>query len=478
MTLARRALISLAWVLASLIIAGAYQIYGLERLADEQVAERRIEAGAAHAGAMDDALLESILLLEQYVDSTDPAKVRELDAVHKVGLENERALRATTHLPKVVELLDEYDLLQPERNTLEQHIIAEAAQDGSRILELRKKRDELDRRARGYLKEIVSIENREMAATKTRTDELGRDFRRNTVILFAAVLAVAALILFSAARDISQRIVPLLGMSRKVTDGDFSSRVPVDGDDEVAMLSGAMNDMAAQLNELDHAKDEFVALASHQLRTPATAVKANVAMLLDGYFGDVTEEQREYLRDAYDANERQLGVIEDMLNVARAETGRLVKETSQVDLVALVAESIAEHRFGISGRNQELVVSLPGHPIVLNLDAKKLRMVADNLVSNASKYTPEGGRIEVRLEERGDQAVLSVSDNGVGIAAEDRDRLFRKFSRVDNPLSVAAGGTGLGLYLAREIVRLHGGEIRVDSEPGKGSTFRVILPRS
>jgi signal transduction histidine kinase len=107
-----------------------------------------------------------------------------------------------------------------------------------------------------------------------------------------------------------------------------------------------------------------------------------------------------------------------------------------------------------------------------------MRMALDNLVSNASKYTHAGGRIAVSLLEERDRVVIEVADTGVGIPLADQDHLFRKFSRVDNPLSVSAGGTGLGLYLAREIVRLHGGDITVASEPGAGSTFRVVLPRS
>lgn len=473
MTLARRTILSFAWVLMLAIIACGYVLYGLDRIASGQAEERRIGKAVAYAHAMDATLLKAILLLEQYVDYADSAKLRELGALRLEAAGDRRALRLITRLPRVLELLDAYEALQPQRVALADRII----EGGEEMIILRQQRDAMDVRSREILHNIVALETEAMSAAAAHTAALAGELRRNTVVLFLALIGMAILISLSAARDIARRVTPLLGMSREVSSGNFAARVKVEGDDEVATLAAALNEMAVQLHELDQVKDEFVGLASHQLRTPATAVKANLAMLLDGYFGEVSAEQREFLQDAYDANERQLEVIEDILNVARAETGRLVLETASLDLVQLVQQSVSEHRLGISSRHQRLDLALPAGPVILTLDGKKMRMVVDNLVSNASKYTAEGGSIGVTLEEAGDQVVIEVSDSGVGIAAEDRDRLFRKFSRVDNPLSVSAGGTGLGLYLAGEIVRLHDGEITVESEPGKGSIFRVLLPR-
>jgi signal transduction histidine kinase len=475
MTLARRTILSFAWVLGLAIVGCGYVLYGLDRITAGQAQERRSGEAVDHAHFMDTALHRGSLLLAQYVEEPDPARVRELHALRFEAAAHRKALRQVTSLPRVVELLDAYESIQPERELLADRIIEDTKGSGTPML--RQQRDVLDVRAREHLREIVRIETEILDAAIAKTGALTSELRTNTVILFVVLIGSAILISLSVVRDIARRVVPLLAMSRELSVGNFAARVRVEGNDEVAALSAALNEMAGQLHELDQVKDEFVALASHQLRTPATAVKANIAMLLDGYFGELSAEQREFLQDAYDANERQLEVIEDILNVARAETGRLVLETAPVDLVQLVDDSVAEHRFGISDRRQHLDVALPAGPLMLSLDGKKMRMVVDNLVSNATKYTPEGGSIRVTLEEAGDRVAVEVADSGVGIAAGDRERLFRKFSRVDNPLSVSAGGTGLGLYLAGEIVRLHEGEIIVVSEPGKGSTFRVLLPR-
>ncbi|MGH8459177.1 MAG: sensor histidine kinase, partial [Nevskiales bacterium] len=235
------------------------------------------------------------------------------------------------------------------------------------------------------------------------------------------------------------------------------------------------NEMAGQLAEFDKVKEEFVALASHQLRTPATAVKGNLGMLLEGYCGELTAEQQEILNDANQSNERQLTIIDDMLWVARTDSGRLELSKSPTDLSRLASEVVTEQMHTARERKQTITLENPAGELMLELDAQKIRMVFENLLSNASKYTPESGQIKVTLKQESNGAVLAVSDTGVGIAQEDIGKLFSKFSRIANPLSDKVGGTGLGLYLANEIVKLHGGAIRVDSTPGAGTTFTVTL---
>jgi len=478
-TLARRTVLSFAWLLLSVVLACGYVFFGLNRIAESQAQQLALGAAVADASFVDSALLEADLLLENYVDFHDPATLAQIDAIRGQSLSRLEHLRSTTSIKRVADLVDAFREVQPQRASLRESIVdATNRRDEKAVLFFRQQRDAVNRRVRHYLRKIVYVQNEALAQSTTGSTRTIQEFRNNLVVLFLGTLAIALSIALAAARNVSRRVVPLFDMSIAVTAGDFKVRVPVEGRDEVAILAATMNDMAKQLEELEHAKDEFVALASHQLRTPATAVKANIAMLLDGYFGAVTAEQREYLQDAYDANEQQLEVIEEMLNVARIETGRLVLDRAPVDLRELAQQAAAQHRFGIADSGQQLEVQVPEHPVTLALDQKKMRMVLDNLVSNASKYSDTGARVGVRVSENPDGASVEVSDTGVGIAEEEQDRLFRKFSRVENARSVSAGGTGLGLYLAREIVRLHGGDIAVESEPGKGSTFRVVLPRS
>jgi PAS domain S-box-containing protein len=233
-----------------------------------------------------------------------------------------------------------------------------------------------------------------------------------------------------------------------------------------------------QEQELDQAKEEFVSLASHQLRTPASGVKAFISMLLDGYAGELTDQQRGILEKAAQANERQLEVIGDMLDVARLSAGRIIPEMMTTDLCQLINEVVDEQRPTIDERHQRLQVVLPEGGIELVVDPKLTRMLIDNLVSNASKYTPVGGRIRVSARATKLTHSIKVSDTGVGITRQDMPKLFQRFSRIPNRLSADRGGTGLGLYLVQTVATLHGGRLKVDSRPGRGTTFEVIFPRA
>lgn len=228
--------------------------------------------------------------------------------------------------------------------------------------------------------------------------------------------------------------------------------------------------------EIDHAKDEFMSLASHQLRTPATAVKQFLGMIREGYVGGLTKDQADMINDAYLSNERQLSIISDMLQVARVDAGRMVLRKTTVDLVALVKEVVAEQTPIIIDRGQTVTVA-QAKRVVAGVDRSRLRMVLENLVSNASKYTPAGGTITASVATTGKMVHIEVTDTGVGIKDDDMRHLFGKFSRITNELSTLVGGSGLGLYLAKRIIDLHGGTIEVRSTPGKGTTFIVLLPK-
>jgi PAS domain S-box-containing protein len=227
--------------------------------------------------------------------------------------------------------------------------------------------------------------------------------------------------------------------------------------------------------ELDIAKDEFVSLASHQLRTPATGVKLILSMLVAGDFGPLTPLQQKYLQKAVQSNDRQLRIIEDLLNVARVDAGKMELDFEYLDLVPLLQEAASEHLAIIEGRHQSLHLDLPSQLIAF-ADSQKLQMAIDNLISNASKYSSAGGKIGLSLTNDHHQAAIAVSDEGVGISAIDIPRLFTKFTRLDNEVSTSVGGTGLGLFLVKNIVELHYGTIMVDSEKGVGSTFTIKLP--
>jgi PAS domain S-box-containing protein len=265
---------------------------------------------------------------------------------------------------------------------------------------------------------------------------------------------------------------------------DITEQRDLEAQIELAREQDVLNRQAArvlqqrneELEAIGRSKDEFVALASHQLRTPATAVKQYIGMMWQGYVGDITEEQADVLEKAFEGNERQIRVINQILSAARADTGRLMMTPVPVDLRALVQGLMTDMAPSLQQRHHTTTLLIPTQPVQVNADLGYMRMAIENVLHNASIYTPEGGGITVKIKQHGKQCTLSIADTGVGIREADMGKLFVKFSRIHNPLSVEAGGSGIGLYLTAEIVRLHRGSIAVESRLGEGTTFAISSP--
>lgn len=228
--------------------------------------------------------------------------------------------------------------------------------------------------------------------------------------------------------------------------------------------------------ELNRTKDEFISLASHQLRTPATGVKQYLGMVLEGMAGKVDPDQKKLLEKAYESNERQLTIVSDLLKVAQVDAGKVHIRKRPVDVVDLVKDVAKEQAETYASRRQKLKVIAKDKKVFAHADSGKIRMVFENLIDNASKYSDQRKTVKVIVTQEPDWVRVDIADEGVGFAPEDTDKLFEKFSRVNNPLSTHVGGTGLGLYWAKNIINLHNGMIRVESTVGEGSTFSVYLP--
>jgi PAS domain S-box-containing protein len=228
--------------------------------------------------------------------------------------------------------------------------------------------------------------------------------------------------------------------------------------------------------EVDRMKTEFVALVSHELRTPLTSIKGFTDLILDGDAGEVNEETREYLEIVKSNADRLVALVNDLLDISRLESGRVQLKLEDLDLsevVASVQRTLSEQ---IAAKGQTLSVEIdPDLPLV-RADHDKMIQIVTNYLSNAYKYTPAGGDIRIQVERAGTLARLAVTDTGYGISPEDQARLFTRFYRVDNSIIREIGGTGLGLSIVKAFVELQGGEVGVESEPGKGSTFSCTVP--
>ncbi|MBL7208730.1 MAG: PAS domain S-box protein [Dehalococcoidia bacterium] len=231
-----------------------------------------------------------------------------------------------------------------------------------------------------------------------------------------------------------------------------------------------------ELAKVDQMKTEFVSTVSHELRTPLTSIKGYVDLVVDGEAGEITEMQRNFLGIVQSNTDRLVGLINDLLDISRIESGRLELNITTVPLDQVIREVAVSLHNQIEEKKLSLELAPPQGPIQVRGDRARITQVLTNLLSNAYKFTPEGGKINVSAKVTDSQVQVDVADTGTGISAQDRKKLFTRFFRVDSSTTRDIGGTGLGLTIAKSIVEMHGGKIWVESEIGKGSTFSFTLP--
>ena len=234
----------------------------------------------------------------------------------------------------------------------------------------------------------------------------------------------------------------------------------------------------AKLEALDETKDDFISMASHQLRTPLTSVKGYLSMVLEGDAGSLNETQRKMLSQAFISSQRMVFLIADLLNVSRLKTGKFVIDWSPVNLSTMIEEEMSQLVDTAESREIKLSYKKPANFPVLNMDETKIRQVIMNFMDNAIYYTPPGGTIVVSLEEKPAAIELRVTDNGIGVPVSEQHHLFTKFYRARNAQKARPDGTGLGLFMAKKVITAQGGAIIFESKEGKGSTFGFTFSKS
>ena len=255
------------------------------------------------------------------------------------------------------------------------------------------------------------------------------------------------------------------------------SRFNITLQQKVEQATKELRRINAKLKALDEAKDEFISMASHQLRTPLTTIKGYLSMILDGDVGVVKKNQKEMIQHAFDSSQRMVYIIADLLNVSRMQTGKFAIENTPTNLAEVIVGEIEQLKNQAHGKKIELIYKKPDKFPVLNLDENKVRQVVMNFLDNALHYTPNGGKIEVTLSSTDDSISYTVSDTGVGVPKDAQHNLFTKFYRADNARKMRPDGTGLGLFMAKKVVVAQGGAIIFKSTEGKGSTFGFTFPR-
>jgi len=233
-----------------------------------------------------------------------------------------------------------------------------------------------------------------------------------------------------------------------------------------------------RLKEIDEAKDEFISMASHQLRTPLTSMKGYVSMVLDGDAGTITKSQQTLLRQAYNSSQRMVYLIADLLNVSRLKTGKFIINNKEINLPQLIESELSQLTESAAARGVRFYYQKPDNFPPLSLDEMKIRQVVMNYLDNALYYTPKGGRVYVELKCDKDKIDFVVTDTGLGVPKAEQHKLFTKFFRAQNAKQMRPDGTGLGLYMTRKIIIAQGGTILFSSVEGQGSSFGFRFPRS
>jgi len=230
--------------------------------------------------------------------------------------------------------------------------------------------------------------------------------------------------------------------------------------------------------KIEEMKTEFVSIAAHQLRTPLSAIKWIIKMVLDGDVGELTAEQRELLDKGYLSNERIIKLVNDLLNVSRIEEGKFGFNFAKADFQEVIVTAISGVEDLAVKNHQELTIHQPKNLPQIYMDKERMIMVMQNLLANAIKYTPEYGKIEITVQVGKQYLHVKIKDQGVGIPKEDQPKIFSKFFRAANVVKLETDGTGLGLFLVKNIIAKHNGKISLTSEEGKGTEVAFSIPIS
>ena len=294
------------------------------------------------------------------------------------------------------------------------------------------------------------------------------------VLIFLVIAFAALLCALIFARVITKPVGGLMRGIQRMSKGDFSARVMVKSSGEFKQLAQAFNSMSEKLETLDQSRNQFVSNASHELKTPLATMKIMLESLI--YQPDMDKDLRaEFMSDINSEIDRLSAVVSDLLTLVQMDSQNVKLSRENLSIAALIKENA--HRLQPIADQKEQQISLSiSDPCDIYADKSKLNQVIYNLMENAVKYTQSGGQIKVSLVRQGRDAIFTVSDNGPGIPKENLPHVFDRFYRVDKARSREKGGTGLGLSIVHQLVLLHGGAIRVESEEGKGASFIVELP--
>jgi len=476
MTLRRRLSLTIAGIALLLVLPSAYGIRKLGRLRDLALAQRRGHAAAFIAlGQLQTALGELHRLQTIYVGDPIASKRRDMLNEMNIAYLSARQLAeagyedvasvARARLAPLGAATRRLDLLMSQERSFEATDYLDAitpmlARADSAIVFIA---NEIDRRSEADLAQASAV------SKTAATTALG-------ALLVCASLAV--LLGLWTTRALTEPVTRLRDAVAVVAGGDFTvpETLPYSRRDEIGSLSRSFQAMTRRLAELDRLKAEFLSFATHELRTPLNVVGGYAELMDEGIYGELSTTQLEAVAAIREQTHVITRLVNQLLDIGRLEAGGLHVEIREVPAADFFART--ERAFAPLAQRRDIRFAVDidaSVPATLRIDAERLGdQVLGNLLSNALKFTPEGGSIELRAVGRDGSLVLEVSDTGTGIPTDRLPHIFDRYYQIGS--DARGKGAGIGLSIAADVVRAHGGTIEAESEPGKGTTFRVTLP--
>lgn len=292
------------------------------------------------------------------------------------------------------------------------------------------------------------------------------------VLVSLFILAVSFVFSLYFAGKLAKPVSALTSASGRIQEGDFTMRVPVEGRDELSRLSFSFNQMTESLEKNDLWRKQIIADSAHELRTPVSLIQGNLEMILDGVYNP----DREHLQNIYDETLVLARLIGELQELSSAESGSMKLNTEELDLNILIENVLGIFRAGEVKDKIKLINSITASLPPVSGDYQKLKQVFANVLANAFRHTPEGGKIEICAEEHNSAITVSIHDSGPGIPEADLEKIFERFYRTDDSRNRHHGGSGLGLAISREIIKLHGGKIYAESKSDSGATIFISIP--
>ncbi|MGH7770619.1 MAG: ATP-binding protein [Candidatus Binatia bacterium] len=340
-------------------------------------------------------------------------------------------------------------------------------------------KEEKEKAADGIMVELENLRaySQQNAYGKIKTlAEAGANASRVAIPIIGVFLIFVIAISLLITRSITQPISTLKKKTRDIAKGDFKSDLMLSSPPEIAELAGAFNLMCNKLRDLDKMKSDFLSSMSHELRTPLTSIKEGTGLLLEGIAGPTTDKQKRLLTILAEESNRLISLVNSLLDLSKMEAGMMTYTFEQASLAPLISKAMTEIGPLVEAKRINLEAKIGEELPIIKVDCERILQALRNLIGNAVKFTPDGGRVAVSARHRDGKMEVSVADTGAGIPAEKLSTIFDKFQQATSTGSYPTQGTGLGLAIVKHIITSHGGKVWAESKPGRGSTFTFVLP--